>query len=141
MTFRGTKLTPVLYSATPVQLSMGDVTILDMDAMSSPFRRPMWVDEIRWSYIGPTSISDLNFGSSIRCKLVLGRIAITSTRDGGGFVPIWNFGPPLNTPTATEDVLDATFAASVDIGHFRWKLPKPLYVPAGQSIIPSLSRQ
>lgn len=143
MSFRGTKYTPILFSTSLLTLSEGGTVIPDMAQMSSPFRRPMLVDEIRFSYISPSGGSQIwSMGNSLRCKLSLGRMAMTHTRDGGGYVPIWNFGPALQTAIYTEGNVDTLFnSVVVTTGHFRWKLPKPLYVPAGQSLMPSLSRQ
>lgn len=132
--------TPILFSTSFQTLAEGGGAIPDTAELTSPFRRPMLIDEVRFSYISPLGV-DATLAPSIRCKLVVGRTAITSTRDGGGFVPIWAFGPRLGGDKSIEAVTDAIFAANVKAGHFRWRLPKPLFIPAGQSIVPSFYRQ
>lgn len=135
MAFRSTPTTPVLFSVPFISLAERQVAFPDMALMSSRMRRPMWVDEIRFQYVF-TNANYINMGYSLRCSLKLGRIAITSTRGGGNHIPIWNFGPALQTARWSEVNADGTRI----YGNFRWKLPKPLYIPAGQSLIPEFSR-
>lgn len=140
MAYRETPMTPVLFSTPLATINPGTVVIPDMSLMASQMRRPMLVDEIRWTYVSATGVSTLmNLGGMIQCKLAFGRLALTGSRDGGNFVPIWNFGPPHHAVDYSEFAVDggAGVLANVSAGYYRWKLPKPLYVPVGQSLVPS----
>lgn len=139
MSNRSTAQTPVLFSTPLFTLAERQSAIPDMSLMSSRMRRPMWVDEIRF-VVAAAFTRVINLGYTIRCKLNVGRTAITSTRDGGNHVPVWNFGPALHHAGFSENAYDASGTTPVVTGHFRWKLPKPMYLPPGQSLTPSFYR-
>lgn len=142
MSNRKTAFTPLLVGTDFLNLTEGGTATPDMSKMTSQFRRSMIVDEIRFIYVAPVD-TGINMGGLIRCKLKLGRYEMTNTRDGGGYVPIWNFGPAIHSAKLSEACQSGPVGAdagSFTTGHFRWKLPKPLFVPAGQQILPQFYR-
>lgn len=130
---------PMLLAAS-CQLVAGRTANPDSALLASPFRKPYVIDEVRFQVALPVGdgvglVPDFNMGGSVRCRLQLGRMAVT--RD---FVPIWLFGTNLNS----EYLADTTFSGALlgtSFSHFRWRLPRPLYVPAGQQLIASFSRE
>lgn len=147
MSNRVTTTTPILFSSDFMTITDRAVVTPDMSKYTSIFRRPTLVDEIRFTFMWKAA-NFQSLASSIRCKLNLGRYKLTSTRDGGttgggsDFVPIWNFGPALQQTNVVEGVLDQSSTGNnVTLGHFRWRLPKPLYMPAGQTLTPQFYRR
>lgn len=118
---------PVLLSATfavPVNSVRG---LADSTQLQNPSRTAMWLDEIRVFAHFPqersqADVQDINL--QLRISLKLGRIPITN-----GFVPIALMGKVLNP---TEFILEGNG------GFHTWKLPKPLYIPAGEYLIPEI---
>lgn len=101
-------------------LAAGDHTRLE-----NPFQAPMWLDEIRFrlpqsEQRGGSKGQDW---SSLRVKLVLGNVSLTS-----GFVPISLMGKVLNDSVVVGE------NGSPDV--FTWKLPKPLFIPAREYLRP-----
>ncbi len=86
----------------------------DTTKLTNPSGSPMWLDEISFA------LSRGGYGSTIRAAFTLDRVPLT-----GGYVPVWNFGRMLNT--AFEETNDGP-----NNGMFVWRLPKPLYIPAGK---------
>lgn len=108
---------------------------IDTSAMSTQFRKPILIDEIRFratSHTNRIAARAANLGGAVRAKLDLGGLDLTN-----GFVPIWNFGTAMNMELISENVgsLD-----NYSYSHFRWKLPRPLYVQNGQQLVTQFYR-
>jgi len=92
------------------------------------------LDEVRWTVFsdhpGPI-FARWNWGGRIRTKLRMGRIALTGTRDGGNFVPLWNFCAPPNGSAIAVEQESSVLGVIQAVSHYVWKLPKPLIVPRG----------
>lgn len=134
-------MTPFLSSA-QVTLAASSTAMADSGALSQPFRRPFWLDEIRWNIrVSPVPLDfgsgiGVPYGALIRTKLTLGRMIISDK-----FIPIWNYGTELLTQYAGSAQVDANFGGvNVGFSSYRWKLPKPLYVPAGNVVTSEFSR-
>lgn len=141
----GEVVNPNLRRTAPFMVS-GQVTVAsgrtapcDAGAMSQPYRRPFWIDEIRWGIrCAPgVSISQLAMGALIKTKLAIGRATVSYD-----FIPIHNYGVSFQPNGFVEEAVDATFGSATRVGFsdYRWKLPKPLYVPAGMTLMSSFSR-
>lgn len=97
------------------------VGVDDVQRLKNPNRTGFYVEEIRFR-LTPSAF-DSTFSSAwlgrLGVKLDIGRLALTC----GQYIPIGL----LCTP---QDVLQDALTAT-------WKLPRPLYVPDGEAIIPS----
>lgn len=121
-------------------LAAGQTIQPNVDQLCSPFRDPVWIDEIAFAtkYVTNNTSSPLG---AIRCKLNMGRIQLTGSRADGGFIPLYNFGPliqALNVETETTTNWPTTPRPT--ISYARWRLPRPLLVPPGSMVQPVLSR-
>lgn len=121
---------PTLLSST-INLNSGGTGTFDAGKLSVPFKVPMLIDEIRWSVRLKDAAADIarsNGGALIRCKLTLGELELTN-----GFIPIWLFGGTTQDDVEqTGTIVSATDEAFYS--HFRWKLPRPLFVGAGNAL-------
>lgn len=136
---------PFLVSA-QVTLASGASGIADAGALSQPFRRPFWIDEIRWNIRVPIAgTGPKPWGGLISTKLALGRMMISDK-----FIPIWNYCTEMQQLQATSQQWDKNFGplvgppggagTSVSFSAYRWKLPTPLYVPAGNTVVSEFQR-
>lgn len=108
-------------------LQVGDTTLL-----ANPDRMPMWCDEIRVqsSYRGENA----NFYNPLfmtSWKMSLGKTPITNE-----FVPMGVMGQLMNTVQGTAQTpnLLNDGATRIPVYEMTWKLPRPLYIPAGEFI-------
>lgn len=132
---------PLLLNAS-VSLASGGGAVADAVALSSPFRKPVWINEIRWT-IGSNLSAPSNGGSQgalVSTQIKVGRVDITR-----GFIPIWNLGPSLQRADGGDDysesILDAaTSNTQTQWAHHRWLLPRPLYVLPGTTLSSSFRR-
>jgi len=140
--------------AASVSLAEGAGAVIpDLGLLQNPYRRPMVIEDIGFILRGPAAgaAGTQNWGGTIRLKLDMGRIGLTP----GVPVPIWNFGVNLisrplgtniggDTGNQSEEVVTQvgvdTGGVSSTIGRYKWKLPRPLFVPPGAILVPSFSR-
>ncbi len=115
-------------------------------ALKNPLGAPMEILELRWQLFTPQTADETflpgTLGGVVGCKLDMGNVAMTN-----GFVPIWLFGRDLNLVDA--DTIDNQNLVNPYVSgqtilqsttcFYSWKLPKPLYVPAGSTLTPSFS--
>ncbi len=130
-------ISPVVLTAA-VTLAQGATAQPDMDKLTSPFRSPMLVDEIRFMLrsADTAGLATFVFAGAVKVALKMGRFAITDVP-----TPIWNFGPYGDEDTASQQSTDLYAASSTNrIEFYRWVLPKPLFLRPGESIIPQVSR-
>lgn len=136
---------PFLVSS-QITLASGATGNADAGALSQPFRRPFWIDEIRWNIRVPVPAAGPKpWGGLISTKLALGRMIISDK-----FIPIWNYCTEPLQLQATSQQWDKNFGpavgppgtggTSVSFSAYRWKLPKPLYVPAGNTVTSEFQR-
>lgn len=133
-----------------VSLASGGSALPDVRELQNPYRTPFVIDEIvfllRWIRSGGTDFT--NFGASIRARFAMGRVSVTSDH-----VPVWSFGPQIqgnsNVPPPTNNLVEGQSGLSGGVdsagqlntySSFKWKLPVPLLVPPGNTLVPSFLR-
>lgn len=137
-----------LWAATTVGENSA-ATPFDMGALTNPFRTAYIVDRICMMGSLAVNAGEVvpNFGQTLRVRFTLGHASISQD-----WIPIWSYGPRLqdtwtNTLTFPGSVETTPGLAGAFVGGrevvystFLWKLPKPLIVPPGTTLIPSLIR-
>lgn len=110
---------PLLLSTGPLTFASGDYReIPDTTRLQNPFRTAMWIDEIRFNFSSDTASAVLPLQArGVRVGLHLGRMPLTNNP-----VSIDAFGRVLTQRTPINT----------------WRLPKPLYVPSGETIVPRI---
>lgn len=119
---------PFVFGSPPQAVAQGQTLPLDSALLASAFRAPVYIDEVRFAYIRylPDSVGAA-LGGSLRVRMALGRYEVTQARNSP-FVPMWNFAPRSQVSAETQQ------------GMYRWRLPKPLFVPAGAMLSTSIYR-
>lgn len=97
-------------------------------ALKNPLGQPMEILEIKWDLWADTStvVPVVSLGASVNCKLDLGKYPITN-----GAVPVWNFGRSENLQNEI-----ALVEVPPCVCTYNWRLPRPLYIPAGAVLSP-----
>lgn len=120
-------------SATIPSSSGGNVNAV---SLKNPMGRAMEILEIKWQVRFDFGLNTLRpgdatfvLGGALGCRLQLGDMPLTN-----GYVPVWSFGRSDNLQ---ECVVSSTRAYS----EYSWKLPFPLYVPAGGVVLPSFQNR
>lgn len=132
---------PILLSSS-VTLSEGETKSPDLGRLQNIFRSPMVIDEIRFMLTATIASTEVhNFGGSVRARFKMGRIDLSDQ-----FVPIWLHGPILEDAFLNIEgniILVPPLNPGEEhvVGHFRWVLPRPLFVPVGNVLAPTFSRQ
>lgn len=128
----------ILLSTLPVNLTAGQTATPDSTRLATPYREAWVCTEIDFLLLfAHTDAFARNFGGTIRAKFTLGPIFMTN-----GFIPVWNFGTSLDQSQEVQldsnDVIGG--GSGLTANYFRWRLPDPLYVAAGASILTTLQR-
>lgn len=121
-------LGPLLRSTSASLRSPGvTVGVTEVSRLQNPSRSAWLVDEIRFRF-DPGTLSGIAGACAqlVSVRLEVGSLPLTAT----GFVPV-----ALLCRTLDPSVEWSTSAWS-DMG-FVWRLPKPLYVPAGKTVVPT----
>ncbi len=130
----------LLYSSCTI--APGKNAAPNMLGLQSPFRGPLFLDEVRFQLRRETAGSGSlslpgKVGGAIRAKFTLGRMEVSR-----GFVPIWLYSTPIQD--YYEWALETTGEEPEEVDHstefYRWKLPQPLFIDAGQQFMPEFSR-
>ncbi len=114
--------------ASPVHLSAsvivksGSSGAVDDTLLKNPMGQDMEILEIKWELSAPLpdASSQTIMGGTIWCELTMGAVKLTN-----GAIPVWNFARSENL--AGQYKVGATNGYEV----YTWRLPRPLYVPAG----------
>lgn len=125
-------VSPVLLSAN-VDVAAGNVGIPSSVDLQYPFRKPILIDEVRWTARVDHN-NNVDCGALIYTKLQLGQHYLM--RD---WVPIWLLSPTIAPSQELSQDVTLT-AGNRDFGFWRWKLPEPLYVDAGQVLTSQFQR-
>jgi len=144
--FSYSRATSPLLLSTDVSLVNGASAVPDLAQLSSPFREPILIDEVRFIITSPlttvtqaTGDFSLDFGAAIQCRFRVGRVEISE-----GHVPVWLYGTSMQQHNTTVEVVTDTPGVQVEVvqtfAHYRWKLPVPLLVPSGSVLIPNFRR-
>lgn len=118
---------------------------VNAQALQNPLGGPMEIHEIRFKITAdlPYSVLDVtnpvtgDMGALIGVKMDLGTIEITN-----GFVPAWALGMDEDQ-YASVQVREIPPSGELirDSSYYRWRLPKPLYVPAGTTVVPQFQHR
>lgn len=103
-------------------------------AMKNPMGQDMELLEIKFelsgAYDAEVGGSAPVFGGTIWCELMMGNVKITN-----GAIPVWCFGRAENLEA--EGKTDST--DSLAFMSYSWRLPRPLFIPAGAVVIPNFT--
>lgn len=106
-------------------------------ALKNPMGQDMEILEIKWEVSsvlqGGSGNQNTILGGSIWCDLVMGGVKLTN-----GAIPIWNFGRAENLD-GEENAGVVANGTDYTYGSYSWKLPRPLFVPAGAVVLPNFS--
>ncbi len=127
-------VSPVLLSSA-CDVVKNNSAIPDSGQLSYPFRKAIVIEEIRWDIrCAPGAFGGLtNMGALVSTKLQIGRHLLM--RDA---VPLWVLGTFLSQ--IQEEGQDTSLLAPTNYSHYRWRLPKPLYIEAGDVLRSQFSR-
>ncbi len=117
-------VSPVLLSS-PFTLLENNSAIPNSGFMSYPFRKAIVIEEIRWTLQVASAGPQLNLGALVSTKLSLGRHFLMRDK-----VPLWLLGTAM--AISQEEITDSAPTVGTAYSHYRWRLPEPLYVAAGQ---------
>lgn len=124
---------PVLLSSN-CTVTLGNSASPDMTKLAYPYRRAVLIDEIRFDmWADAATHSYFNLGALIYVKLSLGQHYLM--RDP---VPVWILGTSMDLNQ--EQIRDNLVETAQTISHYRWRLPEPLYIEAGQTLRPVFTR-
>lgn len=106
-----------------------------MTELSYPFRKAVLIDEIRFDLRATKggATTTWNLGAVIYAAFTLGQHYLM--RDS---VPIWLLGTTMDW--AQEQMVDTHVGTVQLVSHYRWRLPEPLYIEAGQVLRPVFNR-
>jgi hypothetical protein len=127
---------PILLDATVTVGTNQIVQIPDTTRLKNPFDTGMWLDEIRFRVSQPTSgsVGDPDGAyMAIGAEIRMGRMPLTS-----GYVPIGLLAKVLLGEQTTNGDLSSQLIWPGAAYH-TWKLPKPLFVPATEVVIPKFT--
>lgn len=127
---------PLLLYATG-SVSYGKEATLDADDLQNDFQRDIEITEIRFMFWANGSSQNgtnswHSSGPLVRVKLKMGRIDLTN-----GFVPAWLFGPPIQRIAEVVQGKVSQPGNASTWSYYRWKLPVPLIVPHGSTLLPT----
>lgn len=114
------------------------ISVQNMDQLINPSRTPILVDEIRFHVYrsNGNSLGAPGIGTVIWARLDLGRLALTA----GRFIPIAALCSTLDTYQecflSSFNILPGPGGNTGRVQEFIWRLPKPLYLPAAELIVP-----
>lgn len=125
---RQSPASPVHLSSSLVLVSGGNGSVSPA-ALKNPMGQDMEVLEIKFELSGDAMAGQQAvFGGTIMCELVMGNHKITN-----GSIPVWNFGRAENLEGESKGAGANSFQS------YSWRLPRPLYVPAGAVVAPKFT--
>lgn len=129
-------ISPVLLSSACNVLA-NNSAIPQSNELSYAFRKAIVIEEIRFDLRLTGGVLGQNLGSAVSVRLTLGQKFLM--RDP---IPVWLLGTEMaaGTINGQEQALDQNLSTDTSFSHYRWRLPKPLYVEAGQVLAPVFSR-
>lgn len=127
-TYQQQPIAPVHLSAA-VQLQPGASGAPPLAALKNPMGQDMEILEVKFE-ISTATGSGAALGGSVACELTLGGYKLTK-----GSVPVWLFGRAENL--SAEFKTDA--ALGINYNAYTWRLPRPLFIPAGALISPKFN--
>lgn len=124
-----------IHLSSSIVLRSGTVGEPSPAAFLNPMGKDMELLEVKFEISGPLQNGNTPvFGGTISCEMVLGEIKVTN-----GAIPVWNFGRAENLDG--ETVVDTTDVVADRRGFsaFSWRLPRPLFIPAGNVLKPKFT--
>ena len=101
-------------------------------ALKNPMGADMEILEIKFELSGLSKDGTSSvFGGTIGCELVMGGYKITN-----GSIPVWNFGRAENIEGESQVDFSAPQKTYLS---YSWRLPRPLFVPAGAVLVPNFT--
>ena len=119
-------VSPVLL-ASSCDVLANNSAVPDSGQLSYPFRKAVIIEEIRWTLRLQAFVQadpGLNLGALVSTRMALGQHYLMKDP-----VPIWLLGTTM--AASQEEGNDILLATPFSFSHYRWRLPEPLYVPAG----------
>jgi hypothetical protein len=124
---------PVILSS-PCTVLPGSAASPNYADLSYPYRKAILIDEIRYDvYVVAPTVSPINLGAFLYVKHQLGQHYLM--RD---YVPLWLLGTMM--VQQEEEANDLLLATQTTYSHYRWRLPEPLYIEAGQVLFSTFQR-
>lgn len=135
---------PIVFSSGEFALGAG-TTQPDVGRLQPTNRIPVYIDEIRFYVEELSGDGFIRAGGSpfsiLKLKLTLGNWDITASYNSAGlrdtFIPVWLLDGHRQSQMNKAHIVDA-FSANRNAFTFSWKLPRPLYVPAGMVLMPQI---
>lgn len=132
-TYQQPPIAPIHLSAA-VQLQPGASSGVPAQALMNPMGQDMELLEVKFEISGASDLAvnerGVPFGGSIAADMTLGSYKVTM-----GSVPVWNFGRAENLGAETK--VDSSQSTSYNA--YSWRLPRPLFVPAGAVLAPTFN--
>jgi hypothetical protein len=104
----------------------------------------MFIDAVQFLLTRPADSNQRNEGGQVSVRFRMNTFDLSED-----FVPVWLHGPKLSDGDSFFDTEDGNNFATRDpadgtgylnVGHYRWVLPKPMYVPPGGALRPIFRR-
>jgi hypothetical protein len=125
-----------IHLSSAVQLPTGTSGGVSVATLKNPMGQDMEILEIKFEVVGPLDTDSevaSAYGGSIGCELVMGNYKLTN-----GSIPVWCFGRAENLSAESKtDLYGST--AGLSYNAYTWRLPRPLFVPAGAVIQPKFN--
>ncbi len=120
--------TPIHLSASTV-LKSGSSGTVNAAALKNPMGQAMELLEIKFElsadWVGEAAPA---LGGTISCELMLGKLKLTNAA-----IPVWGFGRAENLSGESK----SNTASQRGFLSYSWRLPRPLYIPAGEVVTPN----
>lgn len=124
--------TPLHLSAS-VLLNSGGSASVNPTALKNPMGQDMEILEVKFElssdFVGGDPVA---LGGTIFAELALGQLGLTNAA-----VPCWGFGRAENLAGESKTDLDQDRCYLA----YSWRLPRPLFVPADQTVVPKFSHR
>lgn len=128
-------VTPVIMSSS-CQVARNNTGLPSSLDLTYPYRKAVWIEEIRFQIYqdqeGGSPGSPISLGANLAMTLALGRHYIARYP-----VPIWLLGTVQ--ARSIESTLETSTVAQW-VSQYRWRLPVPLYLEPGQTLLPVFQR-
>lgn len=127
-----------IHLSSSVLLRSGSVGNVSSAALKNPMGQDMELIEIKFELSGANPIGGSTtfaaYGGSILCELTMGNVKLTN-----GAIPIWCFGRAENLEGETKNDSLNTNNNGTIFSSYSWRLPRPLFIPAGGAVIPKFT--
>lgn len=123
-----------LHLSDSVIVQSGSSGTVNPAALKNPMGQDMELLEIKFelqsAFVGGSASA---LGGTISAELTMGGLKLTNEA-----IPVWGFGRAENLSAETQSGRTPD-GASVGFIYYSWRLPRPLYIPAGDTVIPTFT--